>query len=296
MAIWQPLPGETSLARTPGCFATGTATAVAGMRWFRDTDRNDIQGELPGWPDGPVFTILSTSQRRAHAAGTFGMRAIALAVLAAVEVVGAAGSFGSSPNGPGRTHDHENEVADFPVMWAAPATLARTLPWQLDPSRCPERYRTHIVVTDRRVLVIGFPDNNLTQDEVLWETSRENIADVGRRTYSRVGAEAVITFVDGSWCRLAPPETNRHWEVVRHLAYSSKLIKPEALTPGQKQAVAVFESEQPSYGTVVTLRASGNFTVEVQSDPVPDAREGADPLVRAMGPNGESVKFKPGDL
>ncbi|MEU8793485.1 hypothetical protein [Streptomyces sp. NPDC048643] len=266
------------------------------MRWFRDPARNDIQDDLAGWPEGPVFTILSKSQRRARATGAFGVRAAALAVLAAVEMVAAAGSAGSSPRGTGRSHDHENEVDDFPVMWAGSDTLARTLPWQLDPSRCPENYRTHLVVTDRRVLVIGFPDDDTTQDEVLWQIDRDHVASVERRTFSKVGAEAVITFTDGSWCRLAPPEASDYWEVVRHLAYDSRLVALEALTSGQKEAVTAFSAKRHAHHAVVTQRPSGNFTVEVTTDLAPNPRRGADPGLRIMGPNGESVKFKPGDL
>lgn len=63
MTIWQPEPGETLLGRAPMTFATGAAMRVKGMRWFRDTERNDIQGELPGWPEGPVYTTRSTGTR-----------------------------------------------------------------------------------------------------------------------------------------------------------------------------------------------------------------------------------------
>ncbi|MGW3913691.1 hypothetical protein ACWEBX_19540 [Streptomyces sp. NPDC005070] len=296
MATWQPLPGEIVLARSPGSFATGTADAVAGMRWFRDTERNDIQDALAGWPEGPVCTIRPKSERRVRAAGAFGVRAAALAVLGAVETLAAAGSIGSGPRGTGRSHDHENEVDDFPVMWAAPGTVARTLPWQLDPGRCPEHYRTHIVVTDRRVLVLGFPDDDTTRDEVLWQTDRDRIAKVERRTFTKVGLEAVITFTDRSWCRLAPPSPSDHWEVVRHLAYASAVVTPEELTPGQKKTVAAFTAEHPSFRTVVTRRPSGNFTIEVTSEPDPDPREGSDPQLRLMGPDGEHVNFEPGDL
>ncbi|MFD5814897.1 hypothetical protein [Streptomyces sp. NPDC127038] len=296
MATWQPLPGEICLARSPGTFATGTADAVAGMRWFRDTERNDIQNELAGWPEGPVFTVRSKSERRARATRAFGVRAAALAVLGAVETLAAAGSVGNAPRGTGRSHDRENEVDDFPVLWAGPGTVARTLPWQLDPGRCPEGYRTHIVVTDRRVLVIGFPDDDTTRDEVLWQTERDGIADVERRTFTKVGLEAVITFTDRSWCRLAPPSPNDHWEIVRHLAYASEVVTPEELTPGQKEKVAAFMAEHPSSRSVVTLRPSGNFTIEVTSASGPDPHEGSNPRLRLMGPDGEHVNFKPGDL
>ena len=60
MNIWQTEPGEMLLGRAPVTFATGAAMRVRGMRWFRDTERNDIQNELPGWPEGPSFTARST--------------------------------------------------------------------------------------------------------------------------------------------------------------------------------------------------------------------------------------------
>ncbi|MGW1530782.1 hypothetical protein [Streptomyces aureus] len=296
MGTWQPLPGEICLARSPGSFATGTADAVAGMRWFRDTERNDIQNDLEGWPEGPAFGLRSKPERRVRAAGAFGVRAAALAVLGAVETLSAAGSVGNAPRGTGRSRDRENEVDDFPVMWAAPGTVARTLPWQLDPSRCPERYRTHIVVTDRRVLVIGFPDDDTTRDEVLWQTDRDDISNVERRTFTKVGLEAVITFTDRSWCRLAPPGAQDHWEVVRHLAYPSAVLAPEELTPRQRETVAAFAAERPSSRTVVTRRPSGNFTIEVTSESDPDPARGSDPRLRLMGPDGEHVNFKAGDL
>ncbi|MFE9810863.1 hypothetical protein [Streptomyces sp. NPDC005548] len=296
MTTWHPSPGETSLARTPGRFATGSDRAVSGMRWFRDTRRDDIQKDLAGWPEGPAFTVLSRSERRARAVGAFGARLAALVVLAAVEVLAAAGSVGSGPTGAGRSRDRENEVDDFPVMWADPGTLARTLPWQLDPSRCPENYRTHIVVTDRRLLVVGFPDDDTTRDEVLWQTDRDNIANVERRTFSKVGLEAVITFTDGSWCRLAPPETDRHWEVLRHLSYASEHVPYEELTSGQQETVTAFSVVHPSGRAVVTRRPSGNFTIEVAYGPLPDPRGGSDPRVKVMGPDGEHVNFEPGDL
>ncbi|MFD5158391.1 hypothetical protein ACFWMJ_10010 [Streptomyces hawaiiensis] len=38
----------------------------------------------------------------------------------------------------GKPEERDNEIDDFPVMWAAPGTLARTAPWQLDPDRRPK--------------------------------------------------------------------------------------------------------------------------------------------------------------
>lgn len=42
--------------RTSISFASGFAAPVAGMCWFRDPARSDIQAELAGWPAGPAYT------------------------------------------------------------------------------------------------------------------------------------------------------------------------------------------------------------------------------------------------
>ncbi|WP_055552705.1 hypothetical protein, partial [Streptomyces kanamyceticus] len=224
MAPWQPTFGETLLARDAVEFASGTAPAVTGMRWFRDTERKDIQNELTvqaGWPEGPIYTPAPPPRRSAaRRAGRFGLGALVAVVMIALAVLldGLGGAGSGSSKDPGRPRDPENEVDDFPVMWGAPGSLARTLPWQLDPARRPADYRTHCVVTDRRVVVVGFPDDNPGKDEALWEIDRQHIARVERMTYSEVWGEAKIRFTDGSWCRLAPPSERYGWTVLRHLA------------------------------------------------------------------------------
>lgn len=292
MATWQPDPGETCMARVPGSFATGVATPVAGMRWFRDTERNDIQNELPGWPEGPTFTRRTKGDSQVRAAGGFGLRALVALIMGAI-----AGGVGDISHQPGRVEDRENEVDDFPVMWAGPGSLARTLPWQLDPGRCPADYRTHIIITDRRLLVVGFADDDTTEDELLWETKRSDIAEVERRTYSRVGAEVKITFNDGSWCRFAPPTLNEYWALVRYLVYPTELLAPERLTPGLRQAVQDLSAEYSAPGAaVVTRRSSGNFTVEVVDEGPPDPINGMNTHFRLMRPDGESANPQTGDL
>lgn len=102
--------------------------------------------------------------------------AVGVAVMAVLSSAGGNVSGSAGPDsGKDTPDDRENEVEDFPVMWAAPGTLARTLPWQLDPARSDEkRYRTHAIVTDRRLVVVGLPyhkkDSKIIEDEVLWET------------------------------------------------------------------------------------------------------------------------------
>lgn len=48
MGMWKAGPGEKVLARVSVTFATGAAMRVRGRRWFRDEERNDIQGVLDG--------------------------------------------------------------------------------------------------------------------------------------------------------------------------------------------------------------------------------------------------------
>ncbi|CAM5427146.1 hypothetical protein SVIOM342S_02944 [Streptomyces violaceorubidus] len=67
MNMWQPDPGETLVARSPVAFATGTAPQVKGMRWFRDTERTDIQHELAdAGLEGPAFAVRSAGGEAAQ--------------------------------------------------------------------------------------------------------------------------------------------------------------------------------------------------------------------------------------
>jgi len=271
MNIWQPEPGETLLGRAPIAFATGAAMRVKGMRWFRDTERNDIQSELPGWPEGPVFTTRSTGDAVARNTVKGAAMALGVAVMAALSSAGGNVSGSSGPDsGKDTPDDRKNEVEDFPVMWAAPGTLARTLPWQLDPGRSDEKhYRTHAIITDRRLVIVGLPyhkkDDNLIEDEVLWETPRSSISRFEHWDY-KDGNDVRIVFSDASWCRLS---SIRRQRVTRYLVHPLDLISLDDLTPAQRGAIDNFvaTAHAPDLGTpVVTRRSSGYFRVEV---PVP---------------------------
>ncbi|MGW3653308.1 hypothetical protein [Streptomyces sp. NPDC000878] len=269
MDIWQPEPGETLLARTLVTFATGAATRVSGMRWFRDTERNDIQHELPGWPEGPVYEVRSTGGVAARNTVKGTAIALGLGVLAALSFGGAnvtsGGGNNSMKTGSDTPDDRDNEVLDFPVMWAAPGTIARTLPWQLDPARSPEKhYRTHAIVTDRRLVIVGFPyykkNDKLIEDEVLWEICLDKIRQVTPRRY-KTGTDAEIVFNDGSWCRLRSPARRKF---TRYLL-PHELIRLDVLTPGQRNAVDNFvaESDAPNAAPpVVSLHPCGHYRVE----------------------------------
>ncbi|MFF1377052.1 hypothetical protein [Streptomyces sp. NPDC058308] len=242
MNIWQPEPGETLLTRRNITFATGEATRVRGMRWFRDTERNDIQNELPGWPEGPAYTNRSSGNSIARTVGKGGLMAVGGIIMAALSSAGgnlSGGAFGDS--GSDTPDDRADEVDDFPVMWAAPGTLARTLPWELDPGRSDdEYYRTHAIVTDRRLVIVGLPfykkDTHRIEDEVLWETPRSNISKVEPRDF-KDGRDFKILFSDGSWCRLRAMSRGG---LIRYLHSPLELIPLESLTQAQRDAVDHF--------------------------------------------------------
>lgn len=266
MNIWQPEPGETLLARALVTFATGAATRVSGMRWFRDTERNDIQHELPGWPEGPVYTVRSTGGVVGRNTVKGAVIALGVAVTAAFSFVGAnANGYTHYKTGSDTPDDQNNEVLDFPVMWAAPGTIARTLPWQLDPARSPEKhYRTHAIVTDRRLVIVGFPyykkNENRIDDEVLWEIPLNQIRQVTPRRF-KDGSDAEIVFSDGSWCRLRSPTREKF---TRYLL-PHEIIRLDALTPGQRNTVEKFiaEFDEPNAAPlVVSLHACGHYRVE----------------------------------
>ncbi|WP_328845790.1 hypothetical protein [Streptomyces sp. NBC_00258] len=271
MHIWQPEPGETLLGRTPITFASGAAMRVRGMRWFRDAERNDIQGELPGWPEGPAYTPRSTGESVARNSIKGAAMALGAAVMGILGSAGGniSGTYGDT-SGKDTSDDRADEVEDFPVLWAAPGTIARTLPWQLDPGRSGEKhYRTHAIVTDRRLVIVGLlyhkKDDKLIEDETLWEIPRSHIGRIERRDF-KDGQDVKISFTDASWCRLS---SFRREKLTRYLLHPLDLVPLGSLTPAQRSAVEDFvaTAHAPDVGTpVVDRRPSGHYRVEV---PVP---------------------------
>ncbi|PTM91200.1 hypothetical protein [Streptomyces sp. VMFN-G11Ma] len=299
MTTWQPDADETLLARCGVGFATGVATPVSGMRWFRDTERRDIQDELPGWPAGQRFAPRTKTERRLRDGRKFGARFLLVATLGVLESLAGSGSTGNVAR-LGQPEEPENEVEDFPVMWAASGTLARTLPWQLDPGRRPDIERTHMVVTDRRVLVLGLlDDKDEPNDEVLWETPRSNVAAAQRMQFSQYEVDFKLVFVDGSWCRLAGWNTNCRDDVTRFLATPPELVAREALTAGQRQTIAKFLKRQGQDrigDLLITRRPSGHFRAEYLRTDLIDPDYGISSDVCLMGANGETVNYEQGDL
>ncbi|MFF0591043.1 hypothetical protein ACFYWD_34315 [Streptomyces sp. NPDC003781] len=268
MNVWQPESGETLLARAPVTFATGAAPQVRGMRWFRDTERNDIQHELQGWPEGPTFAPRSTGNTVAHRLLRGAARVTGVTVMAAL---GAAGGNIATPSsadsGSDTPSDPANEVDDFPVMWAAPGTVGRTLPWRLDPGRSDQKYwRTHLIVTDRRVLVVELPydgkDMGAVDDEVLWQIPRTDIADVELKDF-KDGSDFTITFLDGSWCRL---ESSSRRKLARYLTRLPELLSVADLNQLQQKAVLDFAGEirmPDSVTPVITRNPCGHYNIDI---------------------------------
>jgi len=241
---WYPAPGESSLIRSPASFATGYAAPVLGRHSFRDTDRNDIQHELTGWPQGAPFELRSKKDQTAGGVFEGIFRAIPLVIGAIVELGGGAGGPGGSTEPKGRSQEPADEVEDFPVIWAASGTTARTLPWQLDKARlprspsAPDRLRTDLVVTDQRLLILGSGPDLMAPADVLWQVPRDLIATADHRRFSVGKADVKITFTDGSWTRLHVGSSGDAGKVVQHLNSAVRLLAAVELTDGQRDRVA----------------------------------------------------------
>ncbi|MFG2793510.1 hypothetical protein [Streptomyces sp. NPDC048419] len=195
-------------------FASGTAASVARRRSFRDHERNDIEADLTGWPAGQPFAVRGFFGKLGRHTQTVvgGLLMLPLYVIA--------GLFNSpaSPDRRGKLEERENEVDDFPVMCAATGETARTLPWQLDPSRRSWRTVTELELADSDgvVRITSYEDtargNRFVEwggggkvpgsEAVLWELPRQEIAGAEVKPFSMNESDARIRFRDGSWARL----------------------------------------------------------------------------------------------
>lgn len=294
MSVWLPEAGETLIARAPVTFATGAATRVKGMRWFRDTERNDIQGELAGWPEGPTYTARSTGDTAARNTVKGAAMAAGVAIMGLLSSQSGSVGPGRSDKGSDTSQDRPDEVEDFPVMWAAPGTLARTLPWQLDPARVSEKeYRTHAVITDRRLVIVGFPyvkgNEQQIDDTVLWETPRSTIDRVELRDF-KTGNDAKIAFFDGSWCRVSSVKRER---LTRYLIEPLDFIPLESLTPAQRATAESFAAAQAADARppLVKRNPCGCYRIEVVAPSTIRASFGHSGLNTVMDANGTELKL-----
>ncbi|MET8011463.1 hypothetical protein ABZU86_10360 [Streptomyces sp. NPDC005271] len=202
----------------------------------------------------------------------------------------------------GRPQDPANEVEDFPVLWGAPGSLARTLPWQLDPARRGDTLRTHLIVTDRRIVIVGLLKADVIDDEVLWEVGRDQLARVEPKDFSATKCndfnakqcDVRMDFTDGSWCRLA---SNYRDEVCEHLTYPLELLSPEALTPGQRRRVDAFTADKTVVdGPVVTRLPDFNYLIQVRTSEEVSVFAGITFLTDVMDRDGEDPDYGRRDI
>ncbi|MFF7795325.1 hypothetical protein [Streptomyces sp. NPDC007991] len=285
---WQPAPGEETLARFPASFATGTAASVDGRRSFRDRRRNDIESDLTGWPEGSTFAVRRLPGRIGVHARTAvsGVFAVAWGILS--DLLG--GSTINPEPGRGKLEERENEVEDFPVMWADAGDIARTLPWQLDPSRRPQGYVTEIVLTTRRLLVVG-------ADTALWETQREKVLDAAAKPFSIGRRDFRVTFRDGSWARLTTTASSHTTELVGLLTGSHRRLSDSELSTAQRERLSSYTASLPEGATrpVITRLPSGLVRVESTT---PGRGRGAVSESRGlvMDETGQDATPAPGDI
>lgn len=199
---WYPEPDETVVHRGRASFATGRAEKVAGMRWFRDETGRDLGAELPGWPEGPVYTPRSDATARTNKAVWGIGKAVVVVAAMAVNAVSNANPDVDLGDG-ARPTDPARETEDFPVLVAAAGTLARTLPHRLDPDRRGKLYTTELAVTDRRLVVVGTDVGAGQAPVLLWEAPRDVLDTVVKHAFGSAGSDVSFVFTDGSRARLA---------------------------------------------------------------------------------------------
>ncbi|MEU3932741.1 hypothetical protein AB0E85_12000 [Streptomyces sp. NPDC029044] len=195
-------------------FASGTAASVEKRRSFRDLERNDIERDLPGWPAGPPFKVRGFFGRLGRYALTVVTRLLLLPLYIIADALGSP----VSPEKRGELEERENEVDDFPVMWAGEGETARTLPWQLDPSRRSWRTVTEIELAEQDGLVRiwsyedtargsrhfswGGGEKVPGSEAVLWSVPRSEITGAEIKRFSMDESDFKVSFRDGSWARL----------------------------------------------------------------------------------------------
>ncbi|MEU6228543.1 hypothetical protein [Streptomyces sp. NPDC047042] len=201
------------LGRYRAEFATGTAAGVAKRRSYRDHERNDIEPDLPGWPPGPAFAVRGFFGRL----GQYVLGVVTGILMLPLYIIADALGSPSSPAKRGKLEERENEVDDFPVIWAGVDETARTLPWQLDPSRRPWPMVTEIELgSDGLVQITAYTDTARGSrflswgggervpgsEVVLWTLPRNEITGAELKQFSMDGTDFTISFQDGSWVRL----------------------------------------------------------------------------------------------
>ena len=300
---WVPPGRETVQFYTKVDFATGEAPAVHGLCSFRDSQRRDIQAELTGWPYREPFAPRpAPSEKQEKLDKRLGFAGQLLGgILAAVTQLNGPGTNG--PVGtPGQLPDHSddpaNEVEDFPVMWADPGTIARGLPWQLDPWRSGHNYQTLLAVTERGMFVLGYDKRTEAPEELLWQLPLSSVRSIRRLPYCLNGLDVRIDFEDDSWTRLsfgAQCDAQRIVPLVRRTARRvTEAELPEPQRAGVAKALASLHVPPGAEPPSLTLMPSG-FVVVGNHSPEHGSR-GHTNQYRCVSPEGERVSTPPDDL
>ncbi|MEW2522136.1 hypothetical protein [Actinacidiphila alni] len=296
---WQPAPGEVLQMRWPIEFATGVAPLVEGRRSFRGADRRDIERELQAeedWPGRPEFAVLDAGEQRGQRAVNGLLRWVPTVVGAIVNLGGPSGVGGDprEPRDPSESREPENEVQDFPVMWAERGTLARTVPWELDPDRV-EHLATDLAVTDRTVYVLGYGPKSPDAAEVLWSTPRSTVTTAEVMPYSGTYPDLRLTFADGSWIRLNAKATSQTQLLVNAVNGTSRVIPDADLTDAQRAQVTEtarrFKADS-SRPPVFTRLPSGLVHAELRRA----GGKGGSPISLCMDADGAPAAPRPGDM
>jgi hypothetical protein len=231
-------PGEEIIFWGDAAFATGIAPPVQGRRWYRDPRGLDIEPllEQAGWPhrDGPCGPPVPPRPDRGDKAAKAAETGFKVAQVAAgllVSVGGGLNSAGGVDLGPaGKYMDPALESDDFPVMVAAPGSIASAAPWPLDPARRITGYEVLLTFTTSRLLFTGIavpegrwgPAQFLTElpRELLWQLPRQRVSGAEQRKYSPKEADVIVRFIDGSWLRLNLDSNGNVVKLVGSLAAS----------------------------------------------------------------------------
>ncbi|MFF5964162.1 hypothetical protein ACFY64_10520 [Streptomyces collinus] len=195
-------------------FASGTAASVEKRRSFRDLERNDIEPDLPGWPSRPPFRVRGFLGKLGVHVRSVTIRLLLLPLIIIADALGSP----VSPEKRGELEERENEIDDFPVMWAGEGETARTLPWQLDPSRRSWRTVTEIELAEpdglvriwsyedtargSRFVSWGGGQKASGSETVLWSVPRKEIVGAQIKRFSMAESDFKVSFRDGSWARL----------------------------------------------------------------------------------------------
>ncbi|MEV0438903.1 hypothetical protein AB0I84_18220 [Streptomyces spectabilis] len=296
---WQLPHGEAVHTRHDIAFATGVAPKVAGLRSFRDTDGRDIEAELTGtgWPPGPGFQPRDRSEQSGVRVMDVVLLGIPRLINAISNAAGPGGNLATAPRGLGQSQEPHFEVEDFPVVYAAPDAVARTLPWQLDPARRPKGYRTVLLLTDRRLVILGLPDgSDQTSAQELWSLPRAGVAGAELMSFSQGPSDVRLCFTDESWTRWHVRDATRF---VGHVRGERSPVLRDHLTPQQRAQISELMAHPPlevarSLGKAhpveeepqLELLADGVVAVHLQ---VPLSNGSRIPLTAHLDPSGADV-------